>query len=385
MSRVVMFLSNPFRPDPRVAREAGALAKHGHRVTVICWDRQAELPEHELVGGVEIVRVQNVRSGYGSGWRQLFYLPRFWRQATRLALALRPDVVHCHDLDTLYAGCQLKKGLGCRLVYDAHEHYPALMSLYLPQPLVWALTAWERYLIRRADVTITASTVLRDEFSRCGIEPVIALGNHQELAAYAAVTDAQTSVVRAALGVPPETLLVAYIGGFSRNRQLLPFIEAASLLPETQFHLWGDGPQRDAVEQAIAGHPNAHYHGWLPAEDLPSYFKAVDVIYYCLRLDYPGAIYNAPNTLSQAMAAGCPLVANDVGDLGRTVRAAQCGVLIAEATPRAIAQALRQLEAPATRGKLGQNGLQAAQSAYNAAIVQRQLIALYQTLLEPES
>lgn len=377
-----MLLTNPFRPDPRVDREARALAEHGYHVSIICWDRRAEFPHHETRHGYEIVRVQNVRSGYAAGWRQLFYLPRFWREATRLALELHPDVVHCHDLDTLYAGRRVKKLLGCRLIYDAHEHYPALMSLYLPAPFVGALAQWERWLMGHVDASITASTVLRDEFLARGHSPVVALGNYQDTAPYEAVTPAATRALRAELGVSPNDLLVAYIGGFSRNRLLVPLIEAAVLLPEVQFHIWGDGPQRAEVEQAAAGHANVRFHGWLVPADLSSHFRTADIIYYCLREDYPGAVYNAPNTLSHAMAAGRPIIANDVGDLGNIVRAVRCGVLIGEASPPAIASAIRQLSDPAQRADLGENGLRAAQRTFNSAAVQRQLLRLYRELID---
>ena len=378
MKHIIMLLSNAFRPDPRVEREAQALLNAGYRVTIICWDRRAELPQRETQNGLEIIRIHNVQSAYGSGWRQIFYLPRFWRQAIQQVLALRPDIIHCHDFDTLYAGWQVKKKLGCPLVYDAHEHYPALMSLYLPAPFIFGLEKWERRLMRRVDATITASTVLRDEFLQYQHPPVITLGNYQDLKPYTAVKDGDVQKLRSELGVSSNELLVAYIGGFSRNRMLVPFIEAAALLPGVQFHLWGDGLQRVAIEKSAAKYPNAHYHGWLPAHSLPVHFKAADIIYYCLRLDYPGAIYNAPNTLSQAMAAGRPIIANDVGDLGRIVRAADVGILLDQATPKAIARAIEKLRAPATRAQLAQNGLQSAQNTYNASAVQNQLIKLYQ-------
>ncbi len=385
MTEVVMLLTNPFRPDPRVSREAHALVEQGYHVTIICWDRQVELPRHESHDGrdgVEIIRVQDVQSGYSFGWQQLFYLPRFWHKATQLALELSPDAVHCHDLDTLYAGWRIKKCLRCPLVYDAHEHYPALMSLYLPAPFVMALAQWERWLMHYVDITITASTVLRDEFLSRGQPLVVTLGNYQDVASYAAVTDAEAHALRAELGVLPDDLLIAYIGGFSRNRMLLPLIEAAALLPHAQFHLWGDGPQRTAIEQAVAHHPNVYYHGWASAANLPYYFKAADLIYYCLRLDYPGAVYNAPNTLTQAMAAGRPIIANDVGDLGRIVRATHCGLLIGEATPHAIAGAIERLQDPLARARMGANGLRATRDTYNTAVVQRQLVDVYHTLLK---
>jgi len=379
---ILMLLTNAFRPDPRVEREASALLELGHRVTLICWDRRGELSAHERHNGFEIIRVHSVPSTYGSGWRQLFYTPRFWRQAIRLALQISPQAVHCHDLDTLYAGWQLKKRLGCPLVYDAHEHFPALMSIYLPGFLVRALVTWERFLLRQVDYTITASTVLRDEFLRLGFSPVITLANYPDLDQYISVPASDVKSLRSSLGVSPQQLLVAYIGGFSLNRQLLPLIEAADLLPEVQFHLWGDGHQKQRLQEAAVKRPNVIYHGWLSPAGLPLHFKAADVIYYCLRDDYPGAVYNAPNTLSQAMAAGRPIIANQVGDLGRIIKAANCGLLIDQPTSETIAAAITKLKNPQLRQRLGSNGVRFAQTTYNTASIQDALGQLYREFSE---
>jgi glycosyltransferase involved in cell wall biosynthesis len=372
-----MILSNPFRPDPRVDQEAKTLSACGHQVTVISWDRQGTLPGEETRDRIRIIRVQNVKAGYGTGWRLSVQIPHFWRQAIRLAIEMEPDVVHCHDLDTLYAGWQIKKRLGCPLIYDAHEHYPAMVSLSLPAAFVEALTLWERWLTRRVDATITASTVLRDEFASRGLSPVVTLGNYHDIAPYDAVMHTEVRDLRTRLGVAPEHVLVAYIGGFSPNRVLLPMIEAADSLPHVKFHIWGDGAQRAAIERAIAGRPNVRCHCWLSPSALPCHFKAADVIFYCLKLDYPGAIYNAPNALTRAMAAGRPVVATDVGDLGRMVRAADCGILIGAATPQAIAAGIEQLLDPATRARLGSNARRAAERVYNATVQSTQLIELY--------
>jgi glycosyltransferase involved in cell wall biosynthesis len=380
VTRIVMILSNPFRPDPRVDQEARTLSGHGHEVTVVCWDRRGELTSQEKRDGIRVIRIQNVPAGYGTGWPLAVQIPRFWRQAVRLAIEMQPDVVHCHDLDTLYAGWRIKQRLGCFLIYDAHEHYPAMVSLSLPMAFVRALVLWERRLMRRVDATITASTVLRDEFASRGVSPAIALGNYHELAPYRAVTEAEVRDLRARLGVAPDDVMVAYVGVFSPNRMLLPMIEAAGSLPHVKFHIWGDGVQRVAIERAAAACPNVRYHGWLAPSELPCHFKAADVIFYCLKLDYPGAVYNAPNALSCAMAAGRPVVATDVGDLGRMVRAADCGVLLGEATPRAIVGAIQQLLDPATRARLGSNALRAAEGPYNATAQRAQLLEVYRGL-----
>ena len=99
-------------------------------------------------------------------------------------------------------------------------------------------------MLKRVDGTITASTVLSDEFSAQGVRPVITLGNFQDVEPYAAVSAQEVATLRGALGVSPQDLVVAYIGGFSRNRMILPLIEAAALTPDLSIHLWGDGAQR---------------------------------------------------------------------------------------------------------------------------------------------
>ena len=163
-------------------------------------------------------------------------------------------------------------------------------------------------------------------------------------------------------------------------RQLLPLIEAAREMPGVQVLLWGDGHQRAAVEAAVAQVPNTRYLGWLPASQVPLHTRLADVIYYCLVPDYPGAVYNAPNTLSNAMAAGRPIIANDVGDLGRIVRETGCGVLVPAVTPEEIREAVETLRDPAVRQRLGRAGRAAAEARYNWAAAERQLEQVYAEL-----
>jgi glycosyltransferase involved in cell wall biosynthesis len=382
MTEVVMLLSNAFRPDPRVAKEANSLARAGYSVTILCWDRQGELAENEtLASGVCVKRIQDIRTVYGAGARQIIYTPKFWSAAVERAMALRPGVVHCHDLDTLYAGVRLKKRLGCRLVFDAHEDYPSQMSLYLPGPFVAMLNFLERRLVRQVDASVVASTLYMDKLARMGISRVLYLPNVQDLAPFDLIDQAEVEQARHTLGLE-NSLVVSYIGGFSRNRLLLPLIEAARSLPDVTLLMAGDGHQRGAIEQAIQGITNVRYLGWIPAEQVPLYTCLSDVIYYCLKPDYPGSHFNAPNTLSNSMAAGRPVIANNLGDLGRIVKATGCGILLDDVSAATITRAMRGLMDASLRERLGQAGRRAAQAEYNWPVVEKRLLALYAGLLQ---
>jgi len=382
MPHIVMLLSNAFRPDPRVLKEANSLAGAGYTVTLICWDRAIEFPiEETLPNGVRILRIHTVRSAYGAGPKQIFYIPRFWSAAITKALPLKPDLVHCNDLDTLYAGVRIKKRLGCKLLFDAHEDYPSLMSLYLPKIFVKMLNIIERRLLHQVDAAIAASSVFADKLMATGFSPVTHIPNVQELAPFKAVTQDDVIHARQELGLAPDEYVVSYIGGFTRNRLLLPLIEAIQALPNNKLLLWGDGHQRSLIEEAIQGLSNVRYLGWLPANKVPLYTRLSDVIYYCLKPDYPGAIYNSPNTISNAMAAGRPVIVNNIGDLGCIVRKTGCGVLLDEVSPKSVCDAIIKLSDPVLRQKLGEAGHKAAEDEFNWMVVEQRLLKVYRSLL----
>jgi glycosyltransferase involved in cell wall biosynthesis len=378
---IVMLLSNPYRPDPRVLWEAEALIGAGHRVALIAWDRQVELPAHEILGGLEIFRIHSARSSYAAGLKQALRVPSFWRAADGLGRTLVPDAVHCHDLDSLYCGVQLKRQTGCRLVYDAHENYPALMSLQLPSFSVRLLHILEDRLLRSVDHTITASRRFTAEISTRGFSPVTAIGNYADPEIFQKITPDHVATARFDLGIPQDALVVAYIGGFTKDRVILPLLQTAKLLPEVHIVLAGDGPQRSEIKALCRDTNNIHDLGWIPLEKVSLITRLSDLVYYTLRPGYPGAEYNAPNALGNALAAGVPVLANDIGDLGDTIRRYNCGYLLNELTPRAIADAIMRLQNPDLRQELAANTALAVSGGCNTTASQQKLLDIYDALL----
>ena len=109
MARIAMVVTNPCSPDPRVLRHANWLVKDGHEVTIHAYDRQEQYPMSESHEGVRIMRYHLGKSPYGGMIKTGLGIRRFNETVSRSLATNHPQVVYCHDADTLVTGCFLKK------------------------------------------------------------------------------------------------------------------------------------------------------------------------------------------------------------------------------------------------------------------------------------
>jgi len=374
---IAMLLSNAFRPDPRVHKEARSLVQAGYRVTIICWDRQSELASHEIIEGIKIRRLA-IRSNYGVGGRQIFYLPRFWRQALQELRRLQPDIMHCHDLDTAPAGFWYARAHRLPWILDAHECYPEqVRGLRVNRFIYYMLLFLERQMTRRATHVITVGNLLAQRFRAMGGR-VSVVGNYQPLGEF----NSTNRLSRADLGLHPDAFVVAYIGGFTPGRAILPLIRATQYAPEVIVLLLGDGPQREMIESELSKYPRARYLGRVPQEQVPNYTALVDVVYYGLNhhITDDNIHYSSPNALFNALAAGKPLLTTNLGEIARIVQEEQCGIIVEPLTPERLAAAIEQLRDPAVRASMSINARRAAREKYNWDVAAATLLRLYQQL-----
>jgi glycosyltransferase involved in cell wall biosynthesis len=371
---IAMLLSNPFRPDPRVHKEARSLVEAGYKVTVICWDRLGEITANDVIDGISIRRV-SVRSAYKAGARQMFYLPRFWQQALKALQALRPDVIHCHDLETTPAGYWYARKHRLPWIFDAHECYPEQTRLHTNAVIYYLLLWLERWMAKRATFILTVGNLLAERFRRMGGRVEI-VGNYQVL------KEANSpQITRARLGIRTEEFVVAYIGSFMPSREILPLMAASEHLAKVTVLLLGDGPQRAAIEAELPKYPRVRYLGHVPQERVPDYTALADVIYYGLKADDRNNQYSCPNALFNALAAGKPLLTTNVGEIAHIVREEHCGLVIEKPAPALLAEAITQLRARDWLERLTKNARRAANNKYNWNAAATTLLAVYQKII----
>jgi glycosyltransferase involved in cell wall biosynthesis len=174
----------------------------------------------------------------------------------------------------------------------------------------------------------------------------------------------------------PDEPVVLYVGGLHPLRGLDLMREAFALLgvPGARLVLAGPGdpgPMPDGVE---ALGPVDHSEvprllaearvAWIPLQRHGNYDRAV------------------PTKLVEAMAAGRPVVASDLGRMGGIVRGAGCGLTVDPGDPEAHAAALRRLlEDPVEAGRLGAAGRAAFLGGLGFEPQARALTALYAEVL----
>lgn len=329
MPLIVMLLSNAFRPDPRVLKEANNLHRQGFNLTILCWDRQAELkPEELLPSGVNIIRIQKIRSGYGIGVKQLLRMPYFWKAIQHFLRELNPDIIHCHDFDTLPAG--LIYGLFHRIpvIYDAHEYYAELIRPRLKGIIGWLIRKFvyifEGIGAHSVIAVITVDKTLAEIYRKYNSN-VIILGHYPE----------KSMAMRSNPVFSRSDLTLIYTGRLSTDRGVLIYCAILRKLLEigipTRLILAGtftpENEQQIFIEYAKDVQNFIDYLGWIPYEKITDIYQLAD-IGLAILLPEPRYVAATPVKLFEYMASGLPVIASNFPAISQIVNDANCGLLI---------------------------------------------------------
>ena len=181
-------------------------------------------------------------------------------------------------------------------------------------------------------------------------------------------------------GTPPhDPPRVLYVGLLTPRKGVLDLIEASRVLREEgvdhELLLLGGVPDEgpEAAEPVLAAAADhAVLLGTRPPEEMPEAYAAADV--FCL----PSWWEAMPLSVLEAMASGLPVVATDVGDVGRIVRHDETGLVVPPRSPDQLAAALRQVIGnPWTARRMGRAGRARAEGVYSSAATARAIGDLY--------
>ena len=348
-------------------RTAEQLVERGLRVTVVTLRGEGPLAERYASLGIRVEPFP-IHS---------LYSPATVRQAVRLARFLRREnvgVVHCHDQYSNFFSVLSARLAGVPAVIASKRWLHSPLRYRVANAI--GFRAASRVLANSEGV---ARTLERDD--RLSRSQLVVIPNFVDEAAFVPPTVETTRQWRARLAIDDDAPVVGVIAS------LLPIKDHATLLhaiarlvanwPTLRLVVVGDGPERERLERlaaqlGIAAH--VRFAGHQP--NVPSFHHLFDVSVLT------SVSEGFPNSLVEAMAAGRPIVATNVGGVPDAVRHEENGLLVPPSNPDALAVALaRLLGDPALRERMGAAGARRARADFHATEVITLLTSLYDHLL----
>lgn len=309
--------------------------------------------------GIEFVHLEQLRRPI-SPWRDL----RSFAELYRLLRRQRPDVLHASSSKAGVIG--RLAAVAARVpvrVFTVHgwafsAHSGAASALYR-----WA----DRIAGRATTATICVSQRERADGLRartCRADRTVVIPNGVEVDAYP-----QASLESAV----PRLIAVGRLAAPKDWSTLLSALTSLDSEAFAELAIVGDGPERERVEDELARRSLEGRVRLLgERDDVPRLLAEADVFLLASRSE------GLPLSVIEAMAAGLPIVASDVGGLKELVRDGETGVLVPPGDPVALAEALRPLLANRElRRRLGRAGRARAKALFDLSGFRRAHLELY--------
>jgi glycosyltransferase involved in cell wall biosynthesis len=348
--------------EQRIILECRKAIERGHEVLIACQPGSGIL-ERAGEAGIPTATVV-MRSGFDL---------RAMLELVRLIRSRRIDVVNTHSGKDTWLGSIAARLAGARLlVRTRHLSIPISTSPF-------------NFVHRMADGIITTGEMIREELitrNRLPAERIISIATGVSIRRF----DPQSidsSELRRELAVPQDAQLVTMVAVLRSMKRHDLFVEAARQLstrfPAAHFLIVGEGPGRTNIEGMVR---DAGLQGRITMtgyrQDIERILAATDVA--VLTSD---RFEGVPQSLSQAMAMGLPVVAAPVGSIAELVHDGETGLMAVSGDAASFAAAIgRLLEDPALRQRIGTAARRHILDSYTADIMIDRTIAFYDQLLQ---
>jgi glycosyltransferase involved in cell wall biosynthesis len=314
---------------------------------VCCIQARGEIAAEIERSGVQVVCLERMKSRRFD-WRAVGEL-------ARLLLRERIALVHSH----LYHA-NLYGRLAC-----LRAKVPAVVSVHntYTRPKLHRRLINRFLAVRTRRVIAVSEDIKRDLIRYDGIAPerIVVISNGVDFGRLE--TPISRAQARAQLGIAAQTVAVGCVARLEEQKGHRFLLEAMALLGDLPLRLFiiGDGRLRAELEQRAASLGVAHATVFLGMrQDVPEILRALDI--YAM----PSLWEGLSIAMLEAMAAGLPVVATDVGGVRQVLGADEYGVRVPPARPGELAQAIRSLAAsPERRAGLGMLGRSRALESFS--------------------
>lgn len=377
---------------------AAKLAELGAQVTVLTQYRFSESPHFELLDDIPIHRVG--KAGFKRFGKYLM-MPSMFQWIKQ----------HRHEFDVLYV-CGLRI-LGAPVVHLAgklnkpvvlriesceemsgnyiHEHLVGWKKV--ARPLAQVAIALRNRIMLRADSFLAISTVVADEYRACGVpdSKIANIFNGVDLSVYdSEVNDSAKQESRKQLGLPTDKILLTYTGKLNKGKGLEYLLDALKILrqsqPQLHLVLVGAGAH---MFLSLEEHLRSKVSEYELADSVTFTGYQTNVVDYLQASDIfvmPSEMEALCISLIEALAAGLPSIATDVGGIPDVARHKQEALLVPPRDAQALAGAIEQvLTDKHLARQLSENGRARANEVFGIDVVASQHLELFTSLMAQQS
>ncbi|HVO98183.1 MAG TPA: glycosyltransferase family 4 protein [Bryobacteraceae bacterium] len=257
------------------------------------------------------------------------------RDLAKLVASERPDIIQTHAVKSHFLArlAELPK----YAPWIAFHH-----GYTWPTMRARAYNQLDRWSLRAAARVLTVNLPFREELAAKGVaRERIEIVHNAIRSDWGAMAAGSSEDLRTALGIAPGRNVILSVGRLSREKNHLSLLRAFHQLPSnlnSQLLVVGEGPERGRIERQIqrlglAGQVTLTGH----QRSAESYYRIANLAVLSSRTE------GSPNALLEAMAAGVPVVATNVGGIPEIVTHDESALLVPPGDIGKMASAMEKL------------------------------------------
>ena len=343
----IMMFTNTYAPlvggvSNSVQRFSRLYRELGHRVLVVAPSFGPNVaPEYG------VVRVPAIRQFNGTDFSMALPIPGLLRKAVA---GFQPDVIHAHHPFLLgETALRVAETHDLPIVFTHHtlyEEYTHYLSRSLLETVINGPARMKRFASELAtgyanlcDAVIAPSESLADLIRERGVaKPIHVIPTGVDTHEF---SGGDAAAGRARLGIPEDAFVVGHVGRLATEKNLEFLARALARFavrrPRAHIVVAGDGPARSPMVDAFrrAGMGNrAHFPGMVSGAQLTDLYQALDAFAFASHTETQGMV------LTEALAAGVPVVAVDAPGVREVLADGRGGRLLKSDDERGFADAL---------------------------------------------
>ena len=251
------------------------------------------------------------------------------------------DILVANDLDTLLPNFLISKLKRKTIVYDSHEYFTGVPEIQTRPFVKWVWKTIEKNIFPHLKYVLTVSDSIAKQYElEYGIRPLTVRNCSRSSQGITGYSKAETGLN------PEDFLLILQGGGINVDRGGEELIEAISLVENVSLIVAGSGDVLNELQRRVEElklSDRVKFVPKLPWSGLIRFTKSADA---GLSLDKDTNLnyrFSLPNKLFDYISAGIPVIAGNLVEVSAIIKKYDCGLIIPEITPSAIADAISTL------------------------------------------